>query len=128
MSPPVRRGRSTPEWVAFALASAVLLLLGGFVVAEIPEGDTPPAPVAVIRRVSEREGRFHVEVEVENRGQQTAESVQVSGALVVGGDEQEGDQTIDFLSGGETEELEFVFDEDPADGELTVRVTGFLLP
>lgn len=128
MTAPRRTGRTTAEWVTFAIASALLATLAGFVVAEIPGGDPPPAPVAEVRAVSERGGRFYVMVEVENRGEQTAESVQVSGTLTVDGQEQEGDQSIDFLSGGETEELELVFDDDPADGDLEVRVTGYLLP
>ena len=35
---------------------------------------------------------------------------------------------IDFLAGGEEEELVFIFEDDPADGELTVAVSGFGVP
>lgn len=123
-----RWGRSAAEWVTFGISMALLLAVALVIAAEIPRSNGAATPVAVVRGVSEREGRFFVRVEVVNRGDRTAENVQVAGSLVVDGEESDGDQTVDFLSGGETEELEFVFDEDPAEGELTVRVTGFLLP
>ena len=120
--------RSPAEWVTFAVASAIILVVLGLVAVEIPRSKTPPAPTAVPGPAEERGGRFVVPVRVENRGQQTAESVQVVALLSIDGEEQEGDQTVDFLSAGETEELEFVFDDDPVDGDLEVRVTGYLLP
>lgn len=125
----MRRNRRTrAEWVTFGVAVAVLSGVAGLVVAEVPGGDGAAAPVARVRSVTEREGSFFVAVDVENRGGRTAESVQVVASLSVGGDEEESDQTIDFLAGGEIEEVEFAFDEDPAEGELTVRVGGYLHP
>ena len=58
----------------------------------------------------------------------TAANVQVLAELIIDGDELTGDQTIDFLSGGEDQHLSFIFDEDPASGELSVVVTGFAIP
>ena len=48
--------------------------------------------------------------------------------LRVGEEEQEGEQQIDFLSGGETAEGAFVFTLDPAAGELELRVASYKLP
>ena len=74
-------------------------------------------------------GELHVvDVDVSNGGDLTASDVQVSASLIVDGETTEGDQTIDFLAGGEVEELVFVFADDPADGELTVAVTSFGVP
>jgi uncharacterized protein (TIGR02588 family) len=73
--------------------------------------------------------RFYVRVEVDNRGDRTAQAVQVVAELTQRGEVvEEAEQTVDFLSGGEVETVEFVFTEDPASGELAVRVAGFLLP
>jgi uncharacterized protein (TIGR02588 family) len=47
---------------------------------------------------------------------------------VIDGESTEGDQSIDFLAGGETEDLVFVFDDAPSDGELTVAVSGYGVP
>jgi uncharacterized protein (TIGR02588 family) len=46
----------------------------------------------------------------------------------VDGEETAADQTIDFLAGGAEQDLVFVFEDDPADGELTIEVTSFAAP
>lgn len=61
-------------------------------------------------------------------GQSTAANVQVAAELVIEDETLAGDQTIDFLSGGETQHLSFVFDSDPATGDLSVAVTGYAVP
>lgn len=123
-----RDKRSGAEWAAFVIAAAILLAVVGLVVLQIPDSDVPPAPVATVGEITEREGRYFVAVEVENRGVRTAEQVQIVATLTTDEGDVEGDQMVDFLSGGEVEELEFVFDDHPADGELTVRVSGYLKP
>jgi uncharacterized protein (TIGR02588 family) len=35
---------------------------------------------------------------------------------------------VDFLGGGESQKLTFVFSDDPADGELVISVTGYAEP
>jgi uncharacterized protein (TIGR02588 family) len=42
--------------------------------------------------------------------------------------EEDGEQQIDFLASGETEEGAFVFSRDPRQGELVVRVASYKLP
>jgi uncharacterized protein (TIGR02588 family) len=122
------RERSTAEWVTFAVALVVVSAVIGLIAVEIPGGKRAPAPVLSVGAVEERGGRFVVPVSVRNEGERTAAEVQVVASLTVDGDEVEGDQVVDFLSGGEVEELEFAFDDDPADGELDVRVAGYQLP
>lgn len=123
------RSRTTAEWATFAVACAVLLVLIGLIGTQVVDGQTEAAPRAVrsgpVRTVGDQ--RF-VTVAVSNHGDATASNVQVRGSLVVDGEETEGDQTIDFLAGHETEELVFVFDVDPSEGELTVAVTGYGVP
>lgn len=122
------RGRTSAEWVTFSVAAAVLMVVLVLIGMEIPQSAEPPAPVAEPGIVERRGEHYVVPVVVDNRGERTAENVQVHVTLTIGAEEHDGDQAVDFLSGGEREELEFVFDDDPADGELEVRVTGYSLP
>lgn len=125
MTPPKR---SAAEWVTFAITSALLLAVVVYIAAQIPTTAAPPAPAVAVSKIDERDGRFFVTVEVENRGGRTAENVQVVATLVIGEDETEGDQVVDLLAGSEMEEVEFVFDDDPSTGDLTVSVTGYVVP
>lgn len=122
------RRRTPAEWVTFTVATAVLIGVLAAIATEIPGSRRPPDPVARAGAAERRGERFVVPVVVENLGEQTAQDVQVQATLTIDGEDQDGDQVIDFLSGGEQEEMEFVFDDDPADGELVVRVTGHSLP
>lgn len=124
-----RRSRTSAEWATFAVSCAVLLTLVALIVVQASHDRNEAAPVA--RRsgqVRAEAGQYFVPVEVTNEGDTTAANVQVRATLVVDGEESEGDQTIDFLAGHETENLVFSFEDAPADGELTVTVTGFSVP
>lgn len=125
-----RRDSRTPaEWLSFAVSSVILLGLVALVVLQIPTEDKPPLPVAEIVSSEEKRGEFYVViVEVENRGDVTAEDIQVSLSLETESETSEGDQTIDFLAGEEKREVEFLLDEDPSSGKLDVRVTGYGIP
>lgn len=125
-----RRDRRTPaEWLTFIVSLAILAGVVGLVVLQIPTEDKPPLPVARIKSFGEERGEAYVViVEVENRGDTTAENIQVSASLETDETTFEGDQTIDFLAGEETHELEFLFDENPSSGQLEVRVTGYGIP
>lgn len=119
--------RSRAEWVTFAVASAVLAVVIGAIVSLWTSG--PPDPPAFeTRTVSVRQvaGRFHVRTVVENTGDETAESVEVSAELTADGEPpQEAEQTVDFLAGGEEEEVEFIFTTDPGEGDLEILVRSF---
>lgn len=124
-----RPPRSGAEWTTFAVALAILLVIVGAIGVEASRPSTPPDPVAKIdgaRR--DLGGRFHVDVVVENRGDETAEAVQVVASLEIDGEPLETDETVDFLAGGDQAELTFVFEQDPDEGELSVRVAGFQTP
>ncbi|HVE94381.1 MAG TPA: hypothetical protein VNB24_05625 [Acidimicrobiales bacterium] len=125
-----RPARSSAEWVTFAIS---LLLLSGVVAMiaiQIPGEHLPPAPtVRQAGPVRATGGSFFVPVEVSNDGDDTAQNVQVLATYTsADGTETIADQVVDFLAGGETEELEFVFDEDPREGELDVSVNGYGVP
>ena len=120
--------RSPAEWVTFGIAVIVVVVVVGFIAVEIPGSKTPAAPGVEVGAVEERSGRFVVPVSVTNDGERTAADVQIVATLEIDGDETESEATVDFLSGGEVEELEFEFEDDPADGELEVRVGGYQVP
>lgn len=122
-----RRVRSTAEWVTFSVACAVLLIVIA-AIASLGIGGPGDAPAFTVSSLGTREvdGRFHVRASVENRGQQTAENVQVVAHLQPpAGDPEEAEQVIDFLSGGDEEEVEFVFAGNPSAGELGIEVRSF---
>jgi uncharacterized protein (TIGR02588 family) len=121
-------GRTAAEWLTFAAACLVLLAVLALIAFQVPGSDQPAAPHAQVASVRGVGSRFHVEVDVRNDGDDTAANVQVTAELVIGPETMAGDQTIDFLAGGEEEHLVFVFADDPAGGELTVEVTGFADP
>ena len=125
-----RGGRTSAEWVAFALSCLVVLTVAGLIAGQLVGGEEPPTPIASqAGPVRETANRFYLPVQVVNRGDVTASEVQVTVELNVEGSITEGDQVIDFLGGDETKDLTFVFDgEDPADGELEIRVSGFAIP
>jgi len=119
-------GRTVAEWTTLAVSSLVLLGVVAAIVIEMATADAPAAPVARVARVVTIGDRHGVRVTVTNEGDETAANVQVTAELTVGGEAPEsGDLSIDFLAGGEVQELVFVFDRDPDGGELSVAVTGF---
>ena len=122
-----RPRRSTAEWVTFAIACVVLGLVIG-AIASLRIGGKPSPPAFSVSSIPAREqgGRFHVRATVENRGDETAENVQVVAELQSSdGAPVEAEQVIDFLSGGDEEEVEFVFADDPAAGDLKIEVRSF---
>lgn len=124
-----REKRSTAEWFTFVVATAVLFGIVTLIGGEALRSKQPPRPVALVVGDPEARGdQYIVTVEVSNEGDDTAESVQVVATLEIDDETFEADQVIDFLSGGETEDLELVFPEDPDDGTLEVRVSSFALP
>jgi uncharacterized protein (TIGR02588 family) len=64
-----------------------------------------------------------------NSGGDTAESVQIMAELMIDGKVTEtGEQQIDFLSSGESEEGAFIFTKNPRQGQLNLRVGSYKLP
>ena len=121
--------RSAPEWITFIVACLIVSAIAGLMVVQAISSFDPAAPVAEqAGSVRNENGSFFVPVDVTNHGDETAVQVQVLAELTVDGEVTSGDQVIDFLAGDEVEHLTFVFDTDPADGELVVQVTGFSAP
>lgn len=119
-------GRSVAEWVTLAASCLVLAVVVGLIALQIGGTEEPAAPVAdVAGDVRVVDGQHHVPVVVHNTGDLAAANVQVTAELEVAGRTATADQTIDSLAGGEEVEIIFVFEDDPAAGELTVTVAGY---
>ncbi len=124
-----REPRTPAEWVTLVVASLILAVLVALIATQIDDTRSPAAPVAVVvGEARDVDGLHHVDVTVTNEGDHTAANVQVGAELKIGDETTVADQTIDFLAGDEEEDLVFVFEDDPADGELTVAVTSFAAP
>ena len=125
-----RDPRTAAEWTALFFSTLILAAVVGLILLQMRGTRDPADPTAVVAGEVRHIGELHhVDVTVTNDGDETAANVQVSAELTIDGDVvATADQTIEFLSGDEEEDLVFVFEDDPADGELTVAVTGFARP
>ncbi|MEG5016812.1 MULTISPECIES: TIGR02588 family protein [unclassified Microcoleus] len=123
--------RSPAEWVTFAIACSILFSLTGLVIYNWVTKKEEPPIISVTRNtpIRETQGQFYVPFTVTNTGGETAESVQIIAELRVNGEVLEsGDQQIDFLSSGETQEGAFIFSRNPSQGQLIVRSSSYKLP
>jgi uncharacterized protein (TIGR02588 family) len=125
-----REKRTTAEWVVFGIASGIIAVLAA-AIGSLWLQPYDPARVTVQQIGEPRaEGRHtYLSAEVTNDGDETAENVQVRAEMTV--DDEvvaEGEQIIDFLSGDETEEVVFVFDEVPPNAKVELTVSSFKVP
>ena len=123
--------RSIAEWVTFSVASLILAIIVSLVgYTWLNEKDQPPIlSVTKKQTIRKVDGQFYVPFEVVNSGGDTAESVQIMAELLINGKVTEtGEQQIDFLSSGETEEGAFIFSQNPRQGQLNLRVGSYKLP
>ncbi len=121
---------ATPERVTFAAAAALLLALGaaiGFL--WVQERDPVRLTVDLVGDVRVVEGQSYLTARVRNAGDETAEAVQVIAELTVDGEViADGEQHIDFLSGGEAEEVVFILDETAPGAGADLRVASYKVP
>jgi uncharacterized protein (TIGR02588 family) len=126
-----RKSSIPAEWVTFAISLVIVLCVVGLVLFAWLTQDRQPPVISIVRSepIREVQGQFYVPFKITNTGGGTAEAVQVIGELRINGQVAEGgEQQIDFLSGGETEEGAFVFTRNPQDGEIALRVASYKLP
>jgi uncharacterized protein (TIGR02588 family) len=121
------------EWLTLSIS---LGIVGGlvFLVLILWSSSKEKSPANPITQVKQEEifsqsQQFYVPFELINQGDETAIQVQVVGELKRNGTiEQSGPQTIDFLSRRETRKGVFVFQTDPRQGNLSIRVTNYQIP
>ncbi len=125
------RERSIAEWVTFGIATSILMTIVGLVIYDWVTAPSLPPTISIKRAgdIRRSNGQYYVPFIVENVGGDTAEAVQALAELAVDGEVvEEGEQQIDFLSGGEQHHGAFVFTRDPAQGELTLRIGSYKMP
>lgn len=123
--------RSLAEWVTLSISTLVLALIVVLVLYDWQfSKNLPPAfQVEISQTIRFTEGRYYVPFTLHNTGGRIARTVQVTAELhTAAGDEETGEQQVDFLSGNERKHGGFVFEHDPQAGELVVRVASFGLP
>ncbi len=123
--------RSLAEWITFAIASAVVLAVVSMVIYDWTTSSTAPPMLTVVQQgnIERMNDQFQVAFTISNAGGQTAEAVQIVAELRQNSELiEEGEQQVDFLSGGEEEEGAFLFSQDPAQAELSIRVASYKLP
>lgn len=121
----------TPERVTFAVAVVILLgLAGGIGYLWIQPREPAIVTVEQVGPLRSSGTQRYVTGEVRNSGDETAEAVQVVAEVTVDGEVvAEGEQLVDFLSGGETEEVVFVFDDGGSPNvEPELRVASYTVP
>ena len=123
--------RSLAEWISFGIALLVLTTVVGLVIYSWATIQDQP-PILAVKTTSDlrqAEGKFYIPFEVTNTGGGTVESVEVTAQLSIDGQVVETGQTqIDFLSSGEVSSGAFIFNHDPAQGDLSIRVASYKLP
>lgn len=122
--------RSPAEWTTFGIATVIVAAIAGLVVWDwLTAQNQPPiltvSQTGAVRTVADQ---FYVPFTITNSGGETAEAVQVMADLQLNGEEETGEQQIDFLSAGETAEGAFIFSQNPQQGVLTLRVASYKLP
>ena len=123
--------RSFAERVSLTISLSIFSLLIILICYTWFTGDDNPPVLSVNKDVKIRqvEQQFYVPFTVSNSGGATAESVEVVAKLLAkNGDIETARQEIDFLSRKEKRQGEFIFINDPQQGELTVRVASYKLP
>ena len=123
--------RTSAERFSFATSLFIVGIIFFLVSYSWMTGDNNP-PVLSVKidsKIRQVERQYYVPFTVINTGGETAESVEVIARLLSGSEISEtGTQQIDFLSRKEERSGEFVFDRDPQQGELTIRVASYRLP
>lgn len=120
--------RSKAEWIVFGASLAVLVGLIAVILVVWAGGESPATLVVDPGDVRESAGAYFVDATVSNEGDSTAANVQVIATLTIGDTQTEVEQVVDFVTGGEDAALVFVFQDDPAGGELELVVGSFADP
>ena len=126
-----KRVRSPAEWVTLTVSTLVLAVIVGLVFYDwqVSKNIPPAFQVEITEATRLTEGRYYVPFTLRNTGGRIARTVQVLADLnLPDGTDETGEQQFDFLSGKERKKGGFVFEHNPKDGELVVRVASFGLP
>jgi uncharacterized protein (TIGR02588 family) len=120
--------RSTAEWVTVAVSCALVAGLVGLILYLHAAGGSAPAalearPLAEAARPVD--GRFHLPIEVQNRGAAAAEGVRVR---VADGSGEDVEIDVDRLAGGATARAVVILSSDPRRAPPRAEVVAFREP
>ncbi len=118
------------EWTVFALSLLLVLTTAGLLVHEhLSLGHEPADPQVTLGEPEAHDGYFAVPVKVVNRGDNTAESVQIEIELQLPGEKSEkGQVQLQYLPRQATRHAWVTFRHDPRQGKLEPRVLGYEKP
>jgi len=124
--------RSRAEWISLSISLIVLSTTIGLILflwVKERQQAPPHLLVTTTESVRQQTDQFYVPFSVTNDGDRTAESVQIKAELIIGQRiVATGEQEFAFVSSGEVRKGAFVFDRDPSQGSVVIRVTGYKLP
>jgi uncharacterized protein (TIGR02588 family) len=117
------------EWSVFAVSAVLILGILGFLgYAAATIGDRPPAVEVEIGQAVAQASHYAVPITLRNRGDQTAEGVQIELLLRGGGADERGQVEVQFLPRRGTRHAWVTFQRDPRAGTLEARVLGYEQP
>lgn len=126
-----KKPRSLAEWITLTLSSLLLLAIVGLVLYDwqLTKNLPPAFRIEIVEPPRLSEGHYYVPFTLRNTGGRIARTVQVIADLhLADGTEESGEQQFDFLSGNERKKGGFVFEHNPQEGDLVIRVASFGLP
>ena len=116
------------EWTVFAVGLLLVAATLAYLAYDgATLGDAPPSIEVRLGTPERRAQNFIVPVSIVNRGDLTAEGVEVE-VVLRGASEERGSFVVAFLPRGATREGWVAFQTDPRDGELKARVVGYEKP
>jgi uncharacterized protein (TIGR02588 family) len=114
------------EWTVFAVSLAVIAtVVGVLVYTHATGGSQPPHLVVTLGAPVAQDGHHAVPLVIENRGDVTAENVQIE--VTLSGRER-AEVHIAFVPHGSRRRAWVTFREDPSGGHLQARVLGYEEP
>jgi uncharacterized protein (TIGR02588 family) len=113
----VIQGRPALQWVMALLGAVVTLGVLGVVVREAAQPEQPPSLTARIVSVQAQDGGYVAEVEVVNRGLETAAGVDIEGRTA--GDTATA--TLDYVPGQGRAAAHLRFSDDPTRAAVAVK-------
>lgn len=120
--------RNRVEWaILFVSSLAVIVVLGLLIYEGLTDMGRPPAPIVKLQpdKAYLTSTGWVLPAMAHNDGDRSAQEVTLLATAIVNGKEEEAEVTIGYLPAGTDVELAFGFSGKP-DGEVSVRVTGFL--
>ncbi len=118
------------EWICFGVSAVLLAGVIGYLLYDaLTAGKNPPRIVFQLEPAQERDGQYVVHVWAENRGDETAEGVNVEVLVTTGGKEERAGFVIDYLPRHGTRDGFVTFATNPERAEqVQARATGYARP